>query len=146
MNRRSVEQDTSSAGVDTATRYPTDDAWVQEGDRAQLVAGECAGCGKVVFPRLPICPGCHSLDIRPVPLERRGTLYSFTTIHRAPAGFASPYTVGYVDLDRDVRVFAQLRGEPETLRLGATVEVEIDEISRSADGTPVISYVFKVVE
>jgi uncharacterized OB-fold protein len=70
----------------------------------------CEACGRQTFPPRPMCPHCWSDRVRWSPLAARGTLYSWTRIHAAPAVFASeaPYAVGIVDLDTGIRLACRL--------------------------------------
>lgn len=70
----------------------------------------CNACRRQTFPPRPICPHCWSPDVRWSPLSSRGTIYSWTRIHAAPAVFAAeaPYAVGIVDLDAGIRVACRL--------------------------------------
>lgn len=54
--------------------------------------------------------------------DAAGRLYSWSTVH-VSATRATPYTLGYVDLDGGSRVLAVLDGNPEALRIGAPVRV-----------------------
>jgi hypothetical protein len=56
------------------------------------------------------------------PAGRPGRLYSWSTVHVA-AGRATPYTLGYVDLDDGSRVLALLDGDPGVLRIDAPVRL-----------------------
>lgn len=60
---------------------------------------KCKACGKLTFPPKPFCPHCWSKSVAWVELSGRGTLYSRTTVHAAPAVFAhlAPYSVAIVD-------------------------------------------------
>ena len=70
----------------------------------------CEDCAKVTFPPKPVCPHCWSPRVVWRPLGAKGTLYSWTRIHAAPAVFASesPYAVGIVDLADGVRLACRL--------------------------------------
>jgi uncharacterized OB-fold protein len=77
-----------------------------------------------------------------VPLSRRGTLYTFTTVHAAPSAFSIPYTIGFIDLPEDVRILAQI--EPTNgLSIGDELEVFVGPISHGPDGSVVQGYKFR---
>jgi len=62
-----------------------------------------------------------SSDVEKFEVQGQGTLYSFTEIRSAPAGFEAPYVIGLVDLDCGGRVMGTVVGiEP---RVGMRVEV-----------------------
>lgn len=65
--------------------------------RSTLLA--CVSCGALRGYARPVCAVCHSKETHPVTLPARGTLYSLTTIQRAPAAALAalvPYTIGLV--------------------------------------------------
>jgi uncharacterized OB-fold protein len=84
-----------------------------------------------------------SEDVKPEPMSRRGTLYSFTTSHVGPKAWDKPYMLGYVDLENGVRVFSHLRG---ALKIGAVVELGIADIGKTEGGAPITTFVFQPVE
>lgn len=75
-----------------------------------FVTAACTACKKLTFPPKPICPHCWSDAMDWRTLSGRGTLYSSTVIHAAPAVFAAeaPIPVGIVDLDEGVRLATRL--------------------------------------
>lgn len=88
----------------------------------------CEACGRQTFPPRPICPHCWSDKVRWSPLSARGTLYSWTRIHAAPAVFAreAPYAVGIVDLDTGVRLACRLLDDPDAnWKPGIAVEMAV---------------------
>ena len=98
----------------------------------ELVYQRCADCGETVFPLRTLCPHCAGEDLALEVSARRGTLYSFTTQHRAAhPHFADsvPYSLGLVDLDEGIRVFASVDGiAPGELVVGMPVEVAFDTL------------------
>ncbi len=63
--------------------------------------------------------------MQPCPIGRSGTLYTYTIVHQVPAGYAQPYAAGYVDIEQGVRVFAHLRVDPDSLRIGERLRLTI---------------------
>lgn len=101
-----------------------------------LVGGRCAACGFITLGARPICPACLAEGtMGDEPIGRTGTLYTATVIHQAPAGFAAPYAVGYVDLDDGVRVFAHIETKPRPA-IGSPVRLTLAALKTDADGTP----------
>lgn len=127
-----------SAPVGTA---PTRPALVARGEEKvfyerlrahELVFQRCAGCEAAVFPLRTICPHCAGEKLALETSARRGVLYSFTTQHRAAnPHFADqvPYSLGLVDLDEGIRVFASVVGaEPHELAVGMPVKLVFDDV------------------
>lgn len=124
--------------------YLAGDALRTEADGSvRLVGSACGNCGQRVFPPTSVCPECLSDDISPEDLPTEGTLYSWSTVHVAPANWHAPYIAGYVDLTPQVRVFAHIVdvGDVE-LAMDMPVCLVEAELGREADGTAVVSYAF----
>lgn len=78
----------------------------RDGEQVRLLATHCTDCGYNTFPPSTVCPRCMSLQVQPLSLDTRGTLYSFTTMRH---GAGQTYA-GYVDFPQQVRVFGHLGG------------------------------------
>lgn len=88
----------------------------------------CRACERQTFPPKPVCPHCWSAEVEWSDLGARGTLYSFTRIHAAPAVFApeAPYACGIVDLEDGIRLACRLvEREDMPLAVGQAVEVVV---------------------
>ena len=72
-------------------------------DHTRLVGSRCESCGLTAFPALTRCHRCWR-EVSPLPLSTTGSLSTYSVIH----GRNEPYTVGYVDLPENVRVFARI--------------------------------------
>lgn len=124
--------------------FPASCPWTEEGAAVRLHGSQCGHCGAVAFPPHPSCPACGAesgQDI--VQLSPVGTLYTFSEIHVAPKGFATPYAVGYVDLPEGVRLFGQIEGGAGALRLDQRVAVTLGPVRTDASGRSVVSYKFR---
>ncbi len=101
----------------------------------RLSIQRCRSCGRFVhYPRVA-CPWCMSRDLGFEDVSGRGTVYSYTTVHRAPAAFADlvPYVVALVDLDEGVRLLTRLVGvAPDAVTIGMTVQVTFQPLSDQA--------------
>src|SRR5205814_4069294 len=83
------------------------------------------------YPR-SICPACMSDRIAWIESTGRGTVYSYTIVHRAPAQFAEdvPYVVALIDLAEGVRMMSNVVGSPPAaVHIGAPVEVVFDDVT-----------------
>ena len=110
-----------------------------------LAGSRCGTCGRVYFPRKRVCTQCFQIDqMESVALSSRGRLYSFTVVEAGPAGFATPYAVGYVDLPEGVRVFAPLEGDPEALAIGMELEMTVGPV-KEENGVTIIGQRFRPV-
>ena len=101
----------------------------------RLHGSKCAHCGVVAFPPHPMCPACGAESGQDtVQLSPVGTLYTFSEIHIAPKGFATPYAVGYVDLPEGVRLFGQIDAKAADLGIGQQVAVTLGPVRTERHG------------
>lgn len=113
-------------------------------DGAPYLKGyRCKSCGQLDFPKLSPCPNCWGEEFETVKLSTFGKLYSVTDIFIGQAGMQTPYIFGYIDLPENLRIFAQLEGEPGSFQCDEEVELTAGEIRKNGDGLPLISYKFK---
>jgi len=105
----------------------------------QLKIQKCGDCGALrFFPRY-LCTECGSDNTEWTEVSGRGTVHSFTIVHRAafPEFQAiTPYVVALIDLDEGPRMMTNIVGED-------ALEVEIDDAvevcfeTRGTDGAKV---------
>lgn len=114
-----------------------------DGKRPYLKGYRCRHCGQLDFPKLSPCPNCWHDEFDAVPLSRRGRLYSFSEIFVGQAGMQTPYTFGYIDLPENLRIFAQVEGDPGALKCDDEVELVIGTIRMNHEGRPLQSYKFR---
>jgi hypothetical protein len=91
----------------------------------------CGACGGYVFIPQPVCTHCQSGELEWVRSSGRGTLYSYTTVHRPQRPeFAVPYTVAIVELEEGFFMLTNLVDcPPEQMRIGMPVEVSFRPMS-----------------
>jgi uncharacterized OB-fold protein len=117
-----------------------------------LIANRCHRCGITFFPKRVFCVECNrDDDMEELKLNTRGTLHTFTIIHRATPEFRTPYMVGYIDLEKDgVRIFAPITGcKPEDLKIGMKMELVFgkrNKIPKDERDRRQLIYKFKPVE
>ena len=118
--------------------------FIEVDDNIRLRGSECPNCGRRFFPPKARCPECFQSGLSSVALETKGILYSYTTVYIPSRNFNPPYTVGYVELDKGVRVFGQIRTrEGESLVIGSAVKTVIDYLWKRSDGGSVSGYLFE---
>ena len=93
----------------------------------RLVMQHCYGCGTYRFFPSHLCPGCGSDEQVWGPCSGRGTIFSVTTVHRAPSpAFRAivPYVVALVELEEGPRMMTNIVGEGRLeAAIGDAVEV-----------------------
>jgi uncharacterized protein len=111
--------------------------------KGYLVGGRCPECAAFYFPARSVCSRCLCGSLERVPLCSAGTLYTYTVIHQSLPQFETPYILGYVDLDDNVRVAAQIVGlDAASLELGMRLTTQV-EPREGADGEPVLWFRFR---
>jgi hypothetical protein len=75
------------------------EAWWEATRERRLLVQRCERCGhRQHYPRM-VCVACGRTDLAFVVASGKGTVYSFTVVHRAPsAGFTPPYVIALVRL------------------------------------------------
>ena len=120
-------------------------------DVPYLIGGKCTNCGKTLFPNRFPCPYCGERKIEEVQLSRKGVLYSYSIVHTVPPGslIQPPFAAAIVDLPEGVQVKAVLADcDYERLTeadLGRMVELTTERVGQDEDGTPLISFKFRLV-
>ena len=80
----------------------------------RLLIRKCCDCGTLHFMPRHLCPACWSDKLEWVESQGRGTVNTFSIIHRAPTpdfGANTPYVIAMIDLDEGPRMFANIIGE-----------------------------------
>ena len=101
--------------------------------RGELVIQRCEACGTTTFASRVVCVSCGKRALKVVAASGRGTVYSYTIVHRAP--FPSmrgqtPYVVALIDLDEGVRVMGNLIGErSDGVTIGAQARVSFESLT-----------------
>ena len=91
----------------------------------------CDDCGHHVFIPQPLCTKCMSGNLSWVESQGRGTLYSYTVVHRPQRPiFDVPYTVAIVELDEGFHMLTNLLDvEPGDVAIGMPLEVSFEPMS-----------------
>jgi len=114
--------------------------WRLREQRYHLTGTKCQSCGDLSFPPRKICPKCHSRKMNDYSFQKRGVIYSFTTIYQATEQFEYnvPYTVAIIELEKGVKVTAQLTDIRNTeIEIGMPVEMVIRKIYEEGDKGPI---------
>jgi uncharacterized OB-fold protein len=104
--------------------------------RHELQLQRCRGCGSWIFYPRATCPSCLGPDLEWRRASGRGTLHTFTVVHRGQKGFplGPPYVLAIVELAEGPRLMSNLVGiepDPATIRIGMPVEVVFDDVTAS---------------
>ena len=101
--------------------------------RHELLLQQCSSCQRFRFYPRSICPHCFSDAFEWRRSSGRGTVYSYTVIHRPPfPAFRDkvPYVLALIELNEDVRMMSNIVDcEPSTVEIGMPVEVTFEDIT-----------------
>jgi hypothetical protein len=102
--------------------------------RHELHVQRCRTCTQHFFFPRGACPHCLSADLEWRRVSGRGTLHTFTVVHRGARGFPlpAPYILAVVELEEGPRLMTNLVGvepDPERLDLGMPVEVVFEDVT-----------------
>lgn len=99
----------------------------------QLLLQHCTACGHVQFYQQAICRHCGSESIEHRAASGRGTVHSFSVVHRAPGpAFKqdTPYAVLLVELAEGPRMISSLvDADPMALQFDMPVELVCEAVN-----------------
>ena len=101
--------------------------------RHKLLLQRCGSCERFRFYPRSHCPFCFSGSFEWELASGRGTVYSFTIVHRAPSpGFQNkvPYVLALIDLFEGVRMMTNIiECAPHDVEIGMPVEVVFEDLN-----------------
>ncbi len=112
-----------------------------------LLGGRSASSGWCHFPQGEVCPYTGADDVEPVRLSRTGTLWAWTAVTAAPAGYHGPvpYGFGVVELPEGLRVLGRLtEPDPARLTFGQPMTTVVERLP-DGDGGEVAVWAFAPV-
>jgi uncharacterized protein len=95
--------------------------------RRELVLKYSPAARRWYHPKRIVCTETGSSGLEWRRASGRGTVYSFSEVHRAPSPIfaaAVPYTVGLVALEEGVHLFTRLIADPGPIAIGAPARVD----------------------
>jgi uncharacterized OB-fold protein len=97
------------------------------GARGDLLIHRCGDCSYYVHPPVNFCPRCEGRSVSPQPVSGRGTIETFTVVHKQwVPGLQVPYVLALVAIAEqdDVRLATNIVNcSPEDVRFGMPVRV-----------------------
>lgn len=107
--------------------HPDTAAFWDGAARGELLYQRCSACERVQFPPRRHCAHCQAGEPAWLRSAGKGTVHTFTTVHRAPtAAFKDdvPYTIALVDFDEGFRMMMNvLDCPPQEVEIGTRVRV-----------------------
>jgi uncharacterized OB-fold protein len=110
----------------------TMDLWAGLRD-GKLLLQHCGDCGNIQYYQQQMCRRCAGENLEHRPASGRGTVHSFSVVHRAPGpAFKDdvPYAVLLVELEEGPRMISSYTGgPPEEVTFDMAVELVCDPVS-----------------
>jgi uncharacterized OB-fold protein len=101
--------------------------------RGELLLQHCLDCGAVHYYQQAMCRRCLSGRLEHRAASGRGTVYSYSVVHRAPGpAFRgdTPYAVLLVELEEGPRMISSLvEADPASVAIGMAVELVCERVS-----------------
>lgn len=110
-------------------------------EAGQVTGTKCNSCGKKYFPPRADCSSCLSSQMTWFPLEKKGTLATYSTLKYGPHGFEGdlPYTIAVVDFG-EFKAFGRIAAEVPVSGLAIGMELT-PTVNRLPNGQ--LNYVFQ---
>lgn len=96
----------------------------------KLLLPRCDDCSTLIWYPREVCPECRSQNVSWIEASGRGTVYSFSVVHRGggPWRAVLPYVLAYVELEEGPRVMTNVVDvDPSSVEVGQRVEVVFDD-------------------
>ena len=107
--------------------------WWEAAAEHRLVVQACSSCGATRLPPAPVCAECRSDEAGWLDVSGKGTVYTYTTVHRPiAAGQELPFVIAVIALEDagGVRIISNLvEIEPGEVEVGLPVEVVWEDMS-----------------
>ncbi len=101
--------------------------------KGSLLLQRCRNCGRSQFPPSQLCAACWSDELEWVQSPGKGTIESFTIVHRAPTEKLrahTPYVIAAILLEDGVRMITNVVGEgSRDASIGDSVSVTFESDS-----------------
>lgn len=99
--------------------------------RHELLMPRCDDCGRMFFYPRSRCVYCFSTNIRWEKVSGKGSIFSYTIVHRTPfEGFDVPYVLAVIKLDEGPMLLSNLIDcELEKIAIGDSVEVVFEDVT-----------------
>lgn len=109
----------------------------------------CTRCDAVFVGQRAVCSKCGARDrLETKRLSNRGTLHTYSIVHRSMPGVGVPFVSAVVDLEGGGSIKGNLIGvelDPDRIAFGMPVDVVYDDAlgRKDADGNSYVSYFFQ---
>ena len=116
---------------------PESDFYWEKCKAHELWLRHCKTCDQTYFYPRDICPLCFSRDTDWMQSSGRGTLHTFSIVHRGPTPpfrDRSPYITAIVELDGGARFptnLVEVEPDPAVVKVGMPVELVFEDLDEN---------------
>ena len=116
---------------------PESDFYWEKCKAHELWLRHCKSCDKAYFYPRDMCPDCFSRDTDWIQSSGRGTLHTFSIVHRGPTpSFRDrvPYVAAIVEVESGARIptnLVEVEPDPTVIKVGMAVEVVFEDLNDS---------------
>ena len=115
-------------------RLPQNEEFWQGMERHEFLVPKCNNCGHWNWVPYPACRNCLSTDQSWTKTQGKGTVFSYTVVHRGPGAFGAevPYVLALVEFPEGPRTPVVLGTmvdvDPDAVEVGMPVKVVYEEV------------------
>ena len=120
-------------------------------DKITLVGSKCGKCGEISLGKRVQCSNCGASRLEEMPLGKKGKLWTYTVIrHKPPGDYKGPdpfvpFGLGLVELPEGIRVLSPLQVDPEKIKVGMALELEVYPLYTDENKNEVMAFRFRPV-
>lgn len=96
-------------------------------NRGELLYQKCSACGHVQFYPRSLCAKCHDAGMTWERSQGRGTLHTFSIVHRPPTEAFKPdvpYVLALIDMAEGFRMMTNVVNcDPDSLDIGTPIRI-----------------------
>jgi len=110
-----------------------------------LTAQRCKACGTYFYSGRRNCLSCGDEPMEVVPLSGRGTLYTYTIVHKQLPGalMKVPYAIAVVEMEEGVHVQSVVDRDHGNLEVGMDMVVYFDKVAEDKEGNDLLAFKFE---
>jgi len=120
-------------------------------EKVRLMGSRCNECREISLGSRQTCSNCGGTSVEQIPLSRKGKLWTYTVIrHKPPGDYKGPdpfvpFGLGLVELPEGIRVLSPLQCDPERIKIGMELEMEVHPLYTDENNAEVLAFRFRPV-
>jgi len=120
-----------------------------DGGSGVVLGTHCNDCDEDHAGELSFCPNCTSENTHGIELPGNGTLWDYSVVHQSVATWQGPlpYVTAHIKLGPSALLLTQvLDWEESDLKVGAPMELHVQPLVVTDEGTELMGYQFRPVK